>query len=178
MIQFSAFYLRFFSFCRRCRFSFTAGSDCIIFSPDEMWDKSVVGRISGIAKSPWVISFITFESGPRDDLLQLEAVRVGKFLEARRSLRVQTTTNHRCTCHRTIKNVFPCSANFTRSPAPALVIEIEPVTFCISDGFRVLFESTSRSLSSTATMDESHVDEQVCETSYKVAHKMMCGYLL
>lgn len=26
-------------------------------------------------------------------------------------------------------------------------------------------------------MDESHVDEQVCETSYKVAHKMMCGYL-
>lgn len=26
-------------------------------------------------------------------------------------------------------------------------------------------------------MEESHVDEQVCETSYKVAHKMMCGYL-
>lgn len=29
-----------------------------------------------------------------------------------------------------------------------------------------------------ATIDESHADEQVCETSYKVAHEMMCcGYL-
>lgn len=150
MIPFSAFYLRVSSLVLLILSSFLLPLERRLHNSSYVGQNDV-GRISGICARE--SSRLSSEASlPGDDLW-----RMRRFLrKKRRSWRPSHLLQRLA---------------FYPGPAP-LVIEIEPVTFCI-----IVESSAHAKVSTAATMDESHVDEQVCETSYKVAHKMMCWYL-